>query len=219
LGSKLVERVFFRNQRLVGLAISRPTLFLKRHIRLVSASVAFAIGLMMVSAFSVALIPAPKHMAFVENYPLWASIELEKQEFNAGENVTATCKLKNIGNEAITIHFSQEMRELDESGGVPHSYRVYFNLVVTDTEGNTVFSWQINRGATGNIVSISVGPGEELSNTFMWNQKTKDVGGLGEQVPPGTYLVKAKVAPRALLWINDGPWITLETPSILLVVK
>ena len=188
--------------------ISRPILFLRRHLRLVSASVVFAIGLMMVSAFSVSLIPAPRHIAYVESFPLHLSIELEGQEFSVGENITIRLVLKNLSNGSVSLMYPELLWSED---GITF-YHIGVGLYANGTR------WAI-RSDSGALATCSfvLSPFEEIAETMIWDQKLFSTF----PISIGAYNLTATISPGHSWVCVNGVyfWDGLETDPLPIIIK
>lgn len=148
--------------------------------------------------------------ASVESYPLSLSVGLDKTEFMLGENITVRCAIKNISNETITITFYAAYGYVDDNR-VYH--QVYCDFIVTDINGTEVYRWSQIQGALGTIYSITLNPNEERANNLLWWPP------LLKEVPPGTYFVRARTPTTGTFQINNGPRISIESPSIKFIIK
>lgn len=189
----------------------------KRRAALVSAALilVLAVG---TYAYLQSLPPAAGPKVSLVSQPLEFSMELDKAEFQQGENVTVKLAMENTGSEEITLMWTSYTQYLDRA--------LYFDICITDSNGTVVFQWSSEYLYLGVVVEKSLSPGEQLTNTYFWNQWTEPVAqepqfsypeGL---VPKGTYYVRG--LSRQFTLTVDGqttPLMTLETPSITIQIR
>jgi hypothetical protein len=140
--------------------------------------------------------------------PLELSIQLDKCEYQQGENVTITISLKNVGNETITVSWPS----YSCSDGVD----MYFDFIVMDGNGTKVSQWYYGRGLLASVLTRTLDPGQQLTNVYTWMQDTgwPDFA----QVPKGTYSVKGLSRGFDLTVGTQLTSMELETPTITFII-
>jgi len=86
-----------------------------------------------VYAYLASLPPQRGPRVSITSPPLEFSMELEKAEFQQGENVTIRLSLKNIGNETITLRWGKYYAYYDKV--------MYFDFYITDANNTLVYQW------------------------------------------------------------------------------
>jgi hypothetical protein len=132
-------------------------------------------------------------------------MELDKTEFQLGENVTIRLSLKNIGNETVSIRWVSR-----------YSDKLHFDFYVLDENNTQIFQYSEVYGVIEGL-EFSVNPGGQLTSVYVWYQET----GYPEfaQVPKGIYYVRGSSrsflvsAGSQVLWYG-----TLETPTITITI-
>jgi hypothetical protein len=169
-------------------------------------------------AYLQSLPPAAGPRVSLLSPPLEFSMELDKAEFQQGENVTVKLAMKNTGSEEITLMWTSFFLFFDRV--------LYFDISVTDLNGTVVFRWSSEYFALGAVIEKSLDPGEQLTNMYFWDQWTEPVAqeppfsypeGI---VPKGTYYIKG--LSRHFTLTADGqttPLMALETPSITIQIR
>lgn len=194
------------------------SLFASRRHRAVLVSVALILVLAVSTyAYVRSLLPAVGPRVSLVSPPLEFSMELDKAEFQQGENVTVTLSMKNMGSEEIRLMWTSFFLYLDRV--------LYFDVSVTDSNGTLVFQWGSEYFALGMTREKSLDPGEQLTTMYFWDQWTEPVAQEPQFtypkgiVPKGTYYVKG--LSRQFTLTADGqttPLMTLETPSITIQI-
>jgi len=158
--------------------------------------------------------------ASVTSQPLKFSMELEKAEFQYGENITIKFRLENIGNETITI-------ERWNPPGWPYEYKEtsYFNVYaqdewklrefhfgfqIMDTNGTEVYD--VSEGILDYVYDLRIDPGGWIEQTITW-----DYYSIYHTLPLslGTCQIKGVFRHR----LNGRALYTLETPSIMCIIE
>lgn len=100
-------------------------------------------------------------------------MELNKTEFQLGENVTVYLSLENTGSQTVDVIFS-------------HSGNRFY---ITVRDANGMIIHVSFRGGLAVLTVIPLEPGEVISETVVWPQvkQLPEEWDLKEQVPPGTY--------------------------------
>jgi hypothetical protein len=152
--------------------------------------------------------------------PLEFSMELDKAEFQQGENVTVKLAMKNTGSEEITLMWTSFYQFLDRV--------LYFDICITDSNGTVVFQWSRVYFALGAVIEKSLNPGEQLTSMYFWYQEKyhypegqkPEYSYQEGQVPKGIYCIRG--LSRQFTLTADGqttPLMTLETPSITIQIR
>jgi hypothetical protein len=138
--------------------------------------------------------------------PLELKLKLEKTEFMQGESINITVSLRNIGNTATEVMFSQ--------------YGSYVKFKVFDTNGNWIFE---QGSAVGLAFSnIALAPNEQVSHTYTWSQVIWNRVGdtvLNEyQAPKGAYKIVGATGSDEISVVGMWPMQSLETPPIIITI-
>ncbi len=154
--------------------------------------------------------------------PLELSLALDKTEYGAGENISITYVLKNVGGENITLTFGEGCYYYDEA--LHYHGRVFCDYIINDSNGTEVFRWSNQTGATLALVVINMAPGEQRNNTFTFTFDKPYYYYYGCKLDPGVYRIRGIVPPGSLgtVGIISGgihSSIRLETPSIAFTVR
>jgi len=145
----------------------------------------------------------------VTSLPLEFSMELNKAEFQPGENVTIKLSLKNIGNKTITLSWYEYYAYYDAL--------MYFDFYIIDANGTLVYQWTKDHAALLAVLKRTLSPGEQLTSVYPWYQLN---GYPNEaQVPAGTYTVRGSTRKVGLTVEDQTAAITLETPTITFIIK
>jgi len=145
--------------------------------------------------------------ASIVSSPLEFSIELNKTDFQQGENVSMLVGLKNTSNETIDIEWS--------SYNVENGQRMYFDFSVTDENNTVVYDWYYIHGRAAAVKHKTLMPEEQLIVVYPWF--TRDLNDV--LVPKGNYFVKALTRPIDLTVGNSSTSLALETPTISIAIK
>lgn len=184
--------------------------FLVQHPLRVVLLVAIVVVIVAASAFAYWL--SPPHMsgpkASTVSSLLEFAIELDKAEFQQGENVTVRLSLKNISNETITVTWPQWS---GSEGGI-----MYFDLHILDDNGTVIYSFIMNYVYTPAFITKTLRPDEELTSVFPWHQISDCPG--SSQMPKGSYSVKGLSRLFELAVGNQKTKMTLETPAIAFTI-
>jgi len=171
-------------------------------------------------AYLQSLPPAAGPRVSLLSPPLEFSMELDKAEFQQGENVTVTLSMKNTGSEEITLMWTSFYQFLDRV--------LYFDICITDLNGTVVFQWSRVYFGLGMVLEKSLNPGEQLTSMYFWYQEKyhypegqkPEYSYQEGQVPKGIYYIMG--LSRQFTLTVDGqttPLMTLETPSITIQIR
>lgn len=131
--------------------------------------------------------------------PLELRMELDKTEFELGENVTVYLSLKNVGDHTINVTF-------------PHIGNKFY---ITVRDANSTAIYESLRGGFHALWVIPLDPREVINETIVWPQvkQLHETWDLKEKVPPGTYTLTGH---------SEGNLITaterLVTPPITITI-
>ncbi len=173
-----------------------------------------------VYAYYVSLPPPAGPRVSITSPPLEFSIELNKAEFLQAENITMIFTLKNISNETLkiergsTLYFNPS--GLTESVGVsavsdePLDRFFFFGYSFVHSNGTEVL--RIARGELGIIYTFLMMPSGYLKQTVFWDYFNRKF-----PLPSGIYQIRGIIYEIS---VNDvWPVITLETPTITIIIK
>ena len=163
---------------------------------------------MSVYAYLVSLPPQRGPRVFVTSPPLEFIMELEKAEFQQGENVTIRLSVKNVGNKTIMLTWSDFNLYYDAV--------MYFDFYITDANDTLIYEWYRRHGALQMLLEETLNPNEELISVYPWFQTTDYPV---TQVPPGTYNIRGSTRQLALTVDDQTSVITLETPTIAITIE
>lgn len=106
--------------------------------------------------------------------PLELRMELEKTEFQQGEEIPVHLSLRNLNDEQVNITFCE----------MGH----YVDFRVLDKKNTEVFIYYA--GALTALDEVILGPYDQIDRTFPWTQISNRPGEYdGKQVPAGTYKI------------------------------
>jgi hypothetical protein len=140
------------------------------------------------------------------HYPLELSMTVDHTALELGNgSLNITLIVRNIGNETLTLRFSDGTDEYD--------FSIY-------NEGNTRVYWRHEDVLYPQMYLLTeLGPGETRTNTEEWDQRGDLILQLGktppcyyEYVPAGTYRIVGAFICRTLDFTLETP--TIETPPI-----
>lgn len=202
--------VSLRHDRLRRAVNSKPALFIRRRFKLCLISILIALSLGVVLVYSSLVTPAPKYSASAENFPLKLTIELDKREFKAGETIPVRMALKNIGNENISITYPTS------GEATPEEDRPYRIIGLYLTVNDQLF-WICAGGAMQATWTFTLEPSEQLTRTFLWDQKLLKTA---SQAPLGTYNLTAVIPPGGgYMGLNDVRIIGLRATLLAITIK
>jgi hypothetical protein len=190
--------------------------------------VIFAAAILVVSlavsgyAYWVLLPPQGGPRVTITSPPVEFSMELDKTEYQYGENITIIFSLENISNQTITISksywwpidpvhgiLSTEAEGANISAPqIPHllSALFHFGLGITDQNGTKVFEQY--RGLSPATYNFSIEPSGHVKQTLV-------LGPDWDTLPKGTYQIRGIQYCGILgYW-----WGKLETPTITFVIN
>lgn len=166
-----------------------------------------------VYAYLASLPPPPGPLVTITSPPLQFSMQIDKTQYNIGENMTITFRLKNTSNETITIAYPEYDLYLDGRSVA------LFEFIVTRVNGTGIYRWSDGRLHLESVYKFTLNPGQEINQTYIWDQHTEDY----TQVPADTYYIRGampSMGAGSFFTIIDGPYkISLETPSITFLIR
>lgn len=154
----------------------------------------------------------------VTSPPLEFSMELEKTQFQIGENITIKYRLENIGNETIMIRISQPAHWPDEYKETSYANvhapndlyfkEFHFGYRITYVNGTEIYD--IRHGILPYAYYFNIDTGGWLEQTIIWDH-------ISPRLPlsRGTYQI-AGIFDYAL---DGSPVYALETPSITFEIE
>jgi hypothetical protein len=168
-----------------------------------------------VYAYLASLPPPPGPMVTITSPPLQFSVQIDKTQYNVGENMTITFRLKNTSNGTITIAYPEYDLYLDGRSVA------LFDFVVTRVNGTEIYRWSDNHLHLDSVYRFTLNPGQEINQTYIWDQHVEFPN--YTQVPVNTYYVRAvmpSMGAGSFFTIIGGPYkITLETPAITFLIR
>jgi hypothetical protein len=182
---------------------------LAKHPLRVALLVTIVVAMVATSAFAYLLSPryAGGPRASTVSPPLEFAIELDKDEFQLGENVTVRLSMKNIGNNTITLFW-------------PNHYGGVLDFLITAENGTYVYQLTDNTGAWAAVKRITLDAGEDFVNTFVWEQNYYSASANRYfAVLAGNYFMKG--LSRVFELTAEGQTIkgmTLETPTVAFII-
>jgi hypothetical protein len=185
---------------------SRRQIFSHPKIVLLLGSILVVALVVVTFAYLTSLPPRIGPRASILSDPIEFSIELNKTDFQQGENVTVTFSLINTSNKTITITWS--------SYYYAFAQRLYFDFYIIDTNGTRIYQWSHGAGAFLAGTSMVVNPGEQVTNFYKWPQVYSGRTGYDAIVPKGTYSVVGLTRGMIIYVDSQESGIMLETPSI-----
>jgi hypothetical protein len=150
--------------------------------------------------------------------PLRLSMELNKTEFQQGENITVEFCLENLGNKNLTIVVTNRL--LYQRRPPP----ILFDFDIVAENGTTVYTFSEDRIWFPDVYEYTIVPGENLTQTYIWDQTIPDHSGktMGFKASPGSYSVRGVTPPRmsgALIETDSESWVSLEISPIAFVIR
>jgi hypothetical protein len=150
--------------------------------------------------------------------PVRLSIELNKTEFQQGENFTASFVLENIGNKNLTIVVADMLMYQ------PKPPPMLFDFDIVAENGTTLYTLSYDRVIFPVFYKYTITPGENLTQIYVWDQVIPDPAGktMGFKLASGLYSVRGIAPPRragGLIETDSESWASLETPLIAFVVR
>lgn len=177
--------------------------------------VAVLVIVLVVSAYAymASLQPQEGPRVSVISPPLEFSMELNKTEFQLGENVMIGLSLKNIGNETIKLSWADFYAYED--------MLMYFDFYVTDSNNTVIFQWSATYLRLLMVIDRILNPGEQLVSVVPWIQITEHPQQIPsrQQVPAGTYAIRGLSRRMYLTVGGQTTVITLETPTITFTIR
>ena len=92
---------------------------------------------------------------------------------------------------------------------------MFFDFFVMDENGTAVFSYYGTHGRTDGTWERTLTPGQQLIVTFSWLTEDNHFA----LVPKGDYFVRASTRNFKLALASNSTNITLETPTISIVIS
>ena len=134
---------------------------------------------------------------------------LDKSTYRRGESVNVTVRITNIDNKTIVLIFPSPLKV---------DFEVYNESLQLIHNG-----FSTTHGTATVLTSVTLEPGESLSQTFTWDQqKMKIVNGYYsglEPVGPGTYYIFGRAPPGGYMWTSSLELYTrIETPKIEIAI-
>lgn len=183
-----------------------------------------------VYAYIVSLQPQRGPLVSITSPPVEFSMELNKAEYQYGENITITFLLENISNQTMQFTklskygapiyniFITEVEGVNNPQGIGTLF--HFDFSITDANGTQVYRWSLTRVAAQATYDIFFEPYGHIKQTLVWDYDYGHYGG-NMTLPKGTYQIRAVL--YKILINRGGSWstpaITLETPSITFMIK
>jgi len=162
-------------------------------------------------AYLTSLPPRIGPQASIVSSPIEFSIEMEKTDFQQGENINVTLSLTNTSNKTITLLWGSYYAEWGQ--------RIYFDYYIVNANGTKVYQYSHERGYLASTVEKVLNPGDQIANFYNWYQICADPSGNYAIAPKGTYSVVGLT--RRILITVDGKanGVSLATPSIDFTIK
>ncbi len=117
--------------------------------------------------------PAPAPSAARKTGDVIVTFTVDRASYKQGEPVSLRLMARNDSAEAIDLQFLSSQQH---------------DFVVKDGDGQVVWRWSNGRAFAQAIVERTLKPGEQLSSTASWNQRTNKKN----LVEPGPYKIEAK---------------------------
>ncbi|MDH5482159.1 MAG: hypothetical protein OEY22_04675 [Candidatus Bathyarchaeota archaeon] len=161
--------------------------------------------------------------ALITSDPLEFSVELDKSDYQYGENITVKFRLENFGNETVTLMIINPI-------GWPDDYRetVYSNANFTSGFGAELFCgfsiadingtqiYKYTEGILPYITYFNIDPGGWIEHTLIIDYYSIEWAGMGNSylLPRGTYQIRG-----IMRYSLSGQSYGLETPSITFTIR
>lgn len=202
----------FTNNVLVSLVVSFRSLFASRMRRAALVSAALIIVLVVGTyAYLQSLPPAAGPRVSLVSPPLEFSMELDKAEFQQGENVTVRLYLKNVSNETIEVGWGSYF-----GGELAGST---YDIAATDVNGSVVFQWSSTFIFLPTVVERTLEPGEEFFGFHIWTQEMNWVDPPQVFVPKGVYHIRGLTRRFSLTVDGQTTVLSLQTPTITITIN
>ena len=145
------------------------------------------------------------------------SMELNKTEFQQGENFTIKFLLENICKKNLTIVvFDMVMYQRRPPP-------ILFDFDIIAENGTTVYNFSGDHVIFPQVYEYTIMPGENLSQTYIWGLAIPDYSGktMGFYLSSGSYSVIGVTPPRVggLIETDSESWTDLETLPIAFVIR
>jgi hypothetical protein len=145
------------------------------------------------------------------------SMELNKTEFQQGENFTIKFLLENIGKKNLTIVVANML--MYQQRGPP----ILFDFDIVAENGTTVYNFSKDHVIFPTVYECTIMPGENLTQTYVWGLAIPDYSGktMGFYLSSGSYSVIGVTPPRwagGLIETDSESWASLETSPIAFVI-
>lgn len=160
------------------------------------------------AVYYVTLPPGQGPEASLLSPTLGLRLQLDEASFSKGETVNVLISLRNVGNESVTVKWSSYSSELDWTP-------MYFDFSVVDENGTIIYQWGKTHAWYGSFLVKDLLPGEQLTSHCPWEMRDID------EIPAasGTYFVRALSRKLTLTVGEDSSVVTLETPSIAILIS
>lgn len=118
--------------------------------------------------------------------PLWLSMELNKADFQEGENFTISFVLENIGKKNLTIVVFDSLMYQERKPPII----LDFDIVAEN--GTIVYNFSKDHVILPAVYECTIMPGENLTQTYVWGLAIPDHSGktMGFYLSSGTHSVK-----------------------------
>lgn len=170
-----------------------------------------AILILSICAYFLLATPRRKTKASMTSWPLEFSIELNRTDFLASENVSVRIAAKNLSNESVSLGWREARFWYDP----PQT--AYFDCQIFSTNGAEVFNWRRGLLAAEVIVGRTLESGEQLVNIFNWTQTTGYPDFVA--VPKGIYFVRASISDAGLSFNGHSITLALQTPNLIITIE
>lgn len=161
-------------------------------------------------AYFRSLIPLKITRAKTVSWPLEFSIELDKTDFERGENVSVRVSLKNISNRTVTLKWGKYYSPADQT--------ICFDFHVFDVNNSLIYRWSQLQGALLSWKTIVLNASQQWTNYFCWYQQFDYPQDL-VKVPAGIYSIVGLTNGAGLTTDNETRGVELETPSLTFTIK
>jgi len=150
--------------------------------------------------------------------PLRLSMELNKTEFQQGENITIKFLMENIGKKNLTIVVFDSLMYQERKPPI------LFDFDIVAENSTTVYNFSKDHVVFPTVYEYTIMPGENLTQTYIWDQTIPDYSGktMGFRLSSGSYSVRGITPPRwagGLIETDSESWASLETSPIAFVIR
>jgi len=149
---------------------------------------------------------------------LRVSMELNKTEFQQGENITIKFLMENIGKKNLTIVVFDSLMYQERKPPI------LFDFDIVAENGTAVYNFSKDHVVFPVVYEYTIVPGENLTQTYIWDQTIPDYSGktMGFRLSSGLYSVRGITPPRwagGLIETDSESWASLETSPIAFVIR